>query len=286
MSVEKPKNLAEVLAKMKMEVGAEGSGVTPVESNGLDGSFEVAKVQFKEPAKPIFGAAEPAEHVDEQSASEDLPKPEVFSYQVEEEDTPKEQAPIPDWVQFPQNFKVPSGRTILFLRLRAEWTDTPKKGDRVVICWPITDAEEDLALERCRGKGYRVIPECTKQMIRAIDGKRVGWPGMQFVEGETVHIQGFYRDIGAKCRALLETIYTQTHRLDQGELVDFFRSCMVTRTVGLVTTMRACRLIQSFWKPCSTSLPLRIRSRSVPSLSVYTSTSKNAARTLWIGVCT
>lgn len=234
VTTEKPKNLAEVLAKMNA-VKTEKDSPEPGDL------FEIGEAKFAKPKEASIPS---------QESSPDEEEPTVEKYTVEEDDETGDDKPVPPWVVFPPNFKVPAGRTVTFIRLRASWTDTPKKGDRVIIVWPITDAEEDAALERCRGKGFRVIPECTKAMIRAIDGKYPAWPGMRNIENESIPIQSFYRDIGAKCRALLETIYTQTHRLDQDDLIDFFRSCMATRTVILPITMRACPLIRLGWKPC------------------------------------
>lgn len=214
METGKPKNLAEVVQKMSISA-------TPIEEEST--SVDDGTVFIPAPNK---------KSIDDNTDQSTDEVPIITSYEVDEE-TEQETKPIPDWVVFPPKFKIPSGRTVMFIRLLAKWTDTPKKGDRIIICWPLNDGEEDRALERTKGKGYRVPTECAKGMIRAIDGKTPLWPGMlQPEHGEGVSIDTFWRDIGAKCRSLLEGIYMQTHRMQEQDLFDFFKSCMDTRTVG------------------------------------------------------
>lgn len=160
-------------------------------------------------------------------------KQQVGKFTVEDEFDEGDKDEIPGWVLFPDNFKVPVGRTLIFIKLKANWTDNPAKGDRIVVCWLLSDADEDAALARCNNKSYRMVTEFTKGMIRAVDGKRAVFPGAT-VKGvnDVVNINVFWREIGSKCRQLLEGIYSQTHKLTTEELVDFFQDCMITRTAG------------------------------------------------------
>lgn len=140
-----------------------------------------------------------------------------------------EESEVPEWVVLPPDLKIPSGRVVAFLRFKAEWTDTPTKGDRQCIVWNLSDADERLALKRANlNDGLSAISDLAKQSIRAVDGVRVDWskgkgPGS---------IDQFWREIGAKCRALLQRWYLQNHQLNDAEQKDFFESCVAVRTMG------------------------------------------------------
>lgn len=135
---------------------------------------------------------------------------------------------IPPGFMMPTDLRIPKGAQVVFIRIPAEMTATPLKGERQCLVWAITDGEEKLANDRCEGKSNRAPAEYTKQMIRAIDGVRVDWsktrgPGS---------IEEFWREIGPKSRNLLMRIYTQVHLASDEEARSFFENCVAVRTVG------------------------------------------------------
>lgn len=134
---------------------------------------------------------------------------------------------IPDWVILPPNLKIPPGRQVGFMRFRASWTDTPNKGDRQLILWPLSDADEKLALKRTHGDSLRTIGEMAKQMIRAVDGTNADWSSGKFSVGS---VEQFWNDIGARCRQQVQSYFLKTHALDDEERADFFLNCLAVRT--------------------------------------------------------
>jgi hypothetical protein len=139
-----------------------------------------------------------------------------------------EQPEIPDWVKVPHGFKIPPGRTVSFLRFRADWTDTPGKGERQCVLWNLTGADEKLAVTRSRGDTMRLASELAKQTIRAIDGQKSNWSG----DGKGGSVDVWWDAIGAKCRQLLITQFSKTHSLTEGERADFFEHCIAVRSAG------------------------------------------------------
>ena len=135
---------------------------------------------------------------------------------------------VPEWVLVPKDLKVPRGRQVVFIRIRAAWTDTPEKGERQCICWTLSDGDEKLATDRCNGQSGRASSEYTKQMLRAVDGCMASWmrargPGA---------IDEFWSEIGSKGRNLLMRTYTKLHLADDDEVRDFFENCIAVRTSG------------------------------------------------------
>lgn len=142
--------------------------------------------------------------------------------------SPADPNAIPEWVTLPEGIVLPKGRQLTFVRFRAAWTIRPEKGDRVCVLWPLTEADEKLALKRTRGEALRTIDELTKQIIRVIDGHKADWTGTR--TAGTVNM--FWDEIGPKCRQQLKNIYAKTHTLDLAETTDFFINCVAVRTVG------------------------------------------------------
>jgi hypothetical protein len=135
---------------------------------------------------------------------------------------------IPEWVKIPPKMKIPDGQEVGFMLFRAKWTAKPQLGDRQVILWPLTDADEKLAMKRTRGESGRSLTEASKQTIRAIDGVKANWTGA-FVLG---NVDTFWNDIGPKCRQLVMNFYLKTHTLEVAEQLDFFANCLVVRRMG------------------------------------------------------
>jgi len=133
---------------------------------------------------------------------------------------------IPDWAIVPKDLRVPKGRQVIFIKIRAALTDTPEKGERQAICWSLSDGDEKFATDRCEGKAGRASSEYTKQMIRAVDGAVVNWmrsrgPGS---------LDEFWSEIGSKGRNLLMRTYSKLHLADDDEVRDFFENCIAVRT--------------------------------------------------------
>ncbi len=124
-------------------------------------------------------------------------------------------------------FRFPRGRPIMFVRLRAEWTDMPTEGDRLLICWPISYGDQQFAIRRAKGDPNVVTDELTKQMIRAIDGKPVDWTG-----GNKQNPDVLWQQIGQKCRYLLTRLYLQNNTLSASETRDFFERCIAVVIPG------------------------------------------------------
>ena len=139
--------------------------------------------------------------------------------------------PLPEWAQkaIPDEIRAraPEGATVWFLRLKAEWTHKPSAGDRIVVLWALTDAEENRAAERAGATGaYRLYRECAKVMIRAIDGSKADWSS----SGKNNDVRKFWTDIGPKCRELITNLYVRAHKFTGEELQDFFSNCLVVGT--------------------------------------------------------
>jgi hypothetical protein len=139
-----------------------------------------------------------------------------------------EGAGAPGWANIPSDFNPPKGGQVIFLKFKAEWTCQPSKGDRQVICWPLTVRDEYNALQRAKGELLKTVDEMSKQMVRFIDGKPVDWTGSD----QDASIDNFWREVGPRCRNLLHRVYTQTHTLNDEEHADFFENCVSVRTVG------------------------------------------------------
>ena len=124
-------------------------------------------------------------------------------------------------------FRFPAGRQVMFILLRAEWTDTPTLGDRHLITWPITPGDYKFAISRAMGDPNRIQDELTKQAIRAIDGNCSDWAG-----GGKYSPNVLWDQIGQKCRYLLTRIYIQQNTLSQKETRDFFENCISVVSTG------------------------------------------------------
>lgn len=138
-----------------------------------------------------------------------------------------ETRPLPSWVVVPPDLQLPSGKTVGYMRFRANWTDEPARGDRQCVVWNLTVGDETLAIKRARGDGMRVLAECSKQMIRAVDGVRADWTG----NGGIGNVNQFWDQIGSRCRQQISNYYLKTHTLDESEQADFFASCIDVRTI-------------------------------------------------------
>lgn len=141
---------------------------------------------------------------------------------------PEDGSAVPAWAMVPSNLRPPRGKQVIFVRIPAEMTDTPSKGERQAIIWTLSDGDERLASGRCNGEAGRASAEFSKQMLRAVDGVVVDWskhkgPGS---------VDEFWREVGPKGRNLLTRLYAQLHMASDKELSNFFESCIAVRSTG------------------------------------------------------
>lgn len=147
----------------------------------------------------------------------------------DEEEGPQDPNALPKWVSFPDGFKIPPGKQVVFMRFRAHWTDKPQMGDRWCMLWNLSDADEKLAMARCRGDVLRSTSELAKQTIRLIDGVRADWTK---TPGSGYDVDKFWSELGAKCRQQIVNYYARLHVLSREEQQDFFKNCIAVRTMG------------------------------------------------------
>jgi hypothetical protein len=141
-------------------------------------------------------------------------------------DGPVDPDAIPAWVELPADLRIPKGRRIQAIRIRAAWTDAPDKGDRVAIMWSLSVAEEKLAWQRSKGSSQQLYAEMAMQTIHAIDGVRVDWSG-RVGPG---NIQRFWEEIGYRGRQRVIEVFHRTHSLSPEETADFLLNCFVSRS--------------------------------------------------------
>ena len=142
---------------------------------------------------------------------------------------------IPEWAKIPETqadgktpFRFPPGRSIGFLRFKAKMTDTPKLGDRSLILWNLSTADERLALKRTRGESGLAIPELARQMVRAIDGHVVDWTGHM----GPGNVNALFDQIGYACRQTMSSMFLKMHTMTDEQRIDFFVSCFVVTTAA------------------------------------------------------
>jgi len=194
---------------------------------------------------------------EEPEAPQPVPAP-VLTEETEPE--PGEEGAVPSWAAaaIPQDLKVPKGREVAFLRFKSAWCDSRfrEKGipttyrrrrdpnspwetyeelSRVLVIWPLNLGEERLAMKRARDPSD-TPGELAKQMIRAVDGRRIDWTGEwgKRDNGETLESPDrIWEELGPKCRPLVIAQYRQLHTLSTPELANFLVDCIVvTRPAG------------------------------------------------------
>lgn len=133
---------------------------------------------------------------------------------------------LPEWAKVPSGLALPPGKQIGFMMFKAEWTDRPHGGDRVIVMWGLTVADERLARAATRGDSTRSYEELAKRMIRSVDGHRADWTGKQGPGS----INRFWDEVGPKCRPLIINAYLKTHSLGAEETADFFLNCCAYRS--------------------------------------------------------
>lgn len=133
---------------------------------------------------------------------------------------------LPDFASLPQGFEIRQGKRCGWMLFRAEWTETPEKGDRWCMMWTLSASEEKAALKKAAGDQTKALDELAKATIRLIDGARADRTGGS---GKgAVHI--FWAELGTKCRQMITSYYVKTHTLNADERADFFANCFVVTT--------------------------------------------------------
>lgn len=208
-------------------VSGQGTVLLPDDDGDVELGDEPVVPASDEQALEIEEEAPPAEE-----AKEEPPEEKKFF------DIPEAKAGgAPAWVRVPKGFKFPKGRQIIFVRFRAEWTDTPEYGHgmsdqpgrwRQCIIWPLSDADEKHALNRAMGDINRAPGQLAKQMVRAIDGHEADFGGSP----SPGNIDRWWDQIGGRCRGQLIRLYTQLHVLGRDEQKLFFESCVAVRSTG------------------------------------------------------
>lgn len=136
---------------------------------------------------------------------------------------------MPDWARgvIPDDMGIERGLMVWIVRMKAFCFRVPRPEglpqEPVLLLTELTLADEDTAHERSRGKSHRFAGECAKQMIRAIDGRKVirtGEPG-------PYSLNEFWGGLNRKGRDLLEVWWDRTHRLTMEESADFLMSSLV-----------------------------------------------------------
>lgn len=149
---------------------------------------------------------------------------------VEEAPEPDESvSETPEWAKLPPGLKLPkAGCTVAYLRVPAQWTTDPSKGDRWCCCWVIGETEERLAYQRARGDMHRSISELAKATIRVVDGNKADWSGTK----KPGDVSEFWTAIGPKGRQMVRNYYVRTHTVSEEEQLAFFSQHFAVVTVG------------------------------------------------------
>lgn len=180
---------------------------------------------------PKRAEIEESDPTDEELAELDAEKPAAQHYPgdvAREVDTS-----VPPWVKLPADLPFPPhGVTWAAMRFLAEWTDRPHLGDRQCIVWNLSYGDEKFARRRSKGEAESTLDEMAKQMVRAIDGKRVDWANPSSPNNPDL----FWDQIGKKCRLILVNHYTKVHVLDRDEQMHFFGHCLAVRTAAPSST--------------------------------------------------
>lgn len=148
--------------------------------------------------------------------------------------------PAPYWALVPEGMVYPRGKQVMFIRFRSEWTDAPWKGQELIgpdgvslglyrqcIIWSINTSDKKLAFARSNKDPNRAVDELAKQMIRVHDGIRTDW-SVSSAQG----IDGFWNELGEKCRGLMTRMFSRLHVLESAAVTDFLDNCVEVRKTG------------------------------------------------------
>jgi hypothetical protein len=138
-------------------------------------------------------------------------------------------AGIPEWAKIPEGLVFPKNKQVMFMRFRANMTDTPLKGERQAIVWSNNIGDQRVAIMRSDRDPNKMQDQMTKQTIRAVDGVLIDQSGEVLVTG---NVDIWWDEIGPKCRNILDKLFMQLHFAQPAEAKDFFENCVAVRVVG------------------------------------------------------
>lgn len=170
-------------------------------------------------------AAQAEQEVDEEVQLGDVPDDSPLG---KEAANPQDESAIPAWSRMPANLAIPPHKQVGFMLFKKEWTGRPDLGDRDIIFWNLSVADEKLAKQAARGGD--ALPELAKRMIRSIDGHKTDWTKGKNAVGS---VDRFWEEIGGKCRPLIINSYWKMHSLEVEETAEFFlRYCTYRSAVA------------------------------------------------------
>lgn len=193
--------------------------VSPAEADaafaeGLeDQEQDPAETPPEAPPRPRRGPPAPPDGGDDEEGEEDGDEP-MGEGNVDESN-------LPDWAVIPAGMKVPAGVDIVAMRFKAKLTRAPHKGDRVLICWTLSDYEESEAYKRARGDNQRSLRELAKATIRVVDG----FPADRSGKPSQAAVGATWNEIGPRCRQQVVAAYIRTHTMGAEDHADFFVNC-------------------------------------------------------------
>lgn len=125
----------------------------------------------------------------------------------------------PEWAKVPHDLRIPKDVEVGFFLV-----PLPDGSDMQIIMWELSVADERLARARADalGPGARLVEEMAKQMMRAIDGRKVDWMN-------PLPIESAWERMRSKYRNLFGGYYMKMHQLDDTERTDFFANRVVAR---------------------------------------------------------
>jgi hypothetical protein len=180
--------------------------------------------------KAVFGEPEePVDEVTEQDEETDDEKPKTAQERIAAKASAEPIEGLPEFASLPKGYEIPPGKRCGWMLFRAEWTDAPAKGDRWVMMWPLSVAEEKMAYKRSQGDSTQAVNELAKATIRLIDGHKADRTGT--VCPGSVNI--FWAEIGTKLRQMIQSYYLKTHQLSLEEQQDFFSNCFVVTNAAV-----------------------------------------------------
>ncbi len=209
---------------------ADGGTPFDVSSSGTESAEAYTIEVASDPAEAAAIAAAATElGLDDDPEDEPAPvKKKPFQFQLPE---PGPLLQVPAYfprAMIPKDIVFPRGIEVLFIKIPRKYTAAQHRGDRFLIVWGSSEADEKLSIGRAMGDNNRGVAELTKQVIRAVDGHIADWSGMP-TPGS---IDQIWREIGPKGRNLMIRLMTKINTLDEAELTYFFEACIAVVPTG------------------------------------------------------
>ncbi len=137
---------------------------------------------------------------------------------------------LPQWARdaIPESLRIPEGETVYVMRFLREWTKD-RRQDRTCVMWQLSVGDEKLANQRGGDNSGNVLMELSKQMVRAVDGKKVDYSG----RNQGASLDAWWNAIGRKCRTLIVSTFIKVHSLSDAEKAYFLAHCVAARTLSI-----------------------------------------------------